>query len=566
MPEGHWYLLMKPSRKSEMNLDLNKKRTFVAETAVGIAILLAASSAHALELDWSGKFRTEFHFVKNYTMDGSASGSTVDSSRITSGPNFPNGYYIPGGGNTNATFETLFLKLQPKAIVNDNITIKSEFWAGNPAYGLFGDSYPQSFDQRQYYSTQSRGAFFSAQRLWGEFTTDFGVITLGRAPLNWGLGVFWSAGENLWDRYESTGDQIRLTSKFGSFSLSPGVAIYSTGNSVGGTCSFTGGSGANLCTTGQGSGAVSDYFIQLKYENLEEDFEGGVNFVRRIAGGSQDNYTGTPTAANPGMGPINPNGIASSTTPFPSAAGLSYNTWDLYAQKKIGKWRLAAEVPITSGKVGGVDYSSVSVAAEADWRINDPWEMQLRGGRAPGQPGISGTTPDKFKTYFFNPNYHVGTILFNYNLLNMSGYLGPNTLNNPAANQSNLRSPFDNPITNATYISWTGLLHADKWTFNTGFLWAKANTTAKASDAYFFNTYKRQYEARNATYTKDQGSNLGFEWDTGAAFQWDEYFLFRLDLGLLFPGDYFKYSNSPNGNDNATDTVFAAVFRVGVNF
>jgi hypothetical protein len=564
---------------------MNLKRAFVKNefsNGTSIALLaattLAASlpqSAHALELDWSGKFRTEFHFIKNYTMDGSATGSTVDNARIvTSTTNYPaptgavqnkypSGYYIPGGGSNNATFETLFLKLQPKAIVNDNIVIKSEFWAGNPAYGLFGDAYPYTFDQRQFYSTQSRGAFFSAQRLWGEFTTDFGVITLGRAPLNWGLGVFWNAGDNLWDRYESTGDQIRLTSKFGSFSFSPGVAIYSTGNALGGACTFTGGAGTNLCTPGLGSGSVADYFIQLKYENLEEDFEGGVNFVRRIAGGSQDNGANPPNLANPGTGPQDP---TSNTTasPFLSTAGMSYNTWDLYAQKKLGKLRLAAELPITSGKVAGVDYSTVAVAAEADWRINDPWEMQIRGGRAPGQAGTSSTTVNGFKAYFFNPNYKIGTILFNYQLLNLSGYMGPNTLNNPSANQSNLRSPFDNPITNATYLSWTGLLHADKWTFNTGLLWAKANQTAKASDAFFFNTYKREFEARNSP--KDQGSSLGVEWDTGAAFQWDEYFMFRLDLGLLFPGDYFKYSNAVSGADNATDTVFATVFRVGVNF
>jgi hypothetical protein len=537
--------------------------------ALSVAISLAASSAQALELDWSGQFRTEFHFIKNYTMDGSGAGSTVDSTRIgtttTNGTavNFPRGYYIPGGGNTNSTFETLFLKLQPKAIVNDNIVIKSEFWAGSPSYGLFGDAYPSTFDQRQYYSTQSRGSYFSAQRLWGEFTTDFGVVTLGRAPLQWGLGVFWNAGDHLWDRYESTGDQMRLTSKFGSFSFSPGVAIYSTGNSLGGTCTYTGGAGGNLCAPGLGSGAVSDYFIQLKYENMEEDFEGGVNFVRRIAGGSQDNGANPPTPANPGTGPMDPTSNTN-VSGFLSTAGMSYNTWDLYAQKKIGKWRLAAEVPITSGKVAGVDYSTVAVAAEADWRINDPWEMQLRGGRAPGQPDATSATVDKFKAYFFNPNYHIGNILFNYQLLNLSGYLGPNTLNNPNANASNLRSPFDNPITNATYLSWAGLLHADKWTFNTGLLWAKANETAKASDFSFYNSQKRQYEVRNST--KDQGSSLGVEWDTGAAFQWDEYFTFRLDLGLLFPGDYFKYSNTASNIDNATDTVFSAAFRVGVNF
>ena len=228
---------------------MNLKRALqIFRTELGLGLILIAvpafwaTSARALELDWSGQFRAEMHLLKNYTLDSSDSGSQVDTGRTKTAGGLPTGYYIPGGGSNNATFETLFLRLQPKMIVNDNIVIKSEFWAGSPTFGLFGDAYPYTTDQRQFYSTQSRGAYFTAQRLWGEFTTDFGIVTVGRAPLNWGLGLFWSAGDGLWDRYESTADQIRLTSKFGSFTFSPGVAIYSTGNAVGGSCSFTGGS------------------------------------------------------------------------------------------------------------------------------------------------------------------------------------------------------------------------------------------------------------------------------------------------------------------------------------
>ena len=310
---------------------------------------------------------------------------------------------------------------------------------------------------------------------------------------------------------------------------------------------------------------MADYFIQLKYENLEEDFEGGVNFVRRIAGGSQDSGTNaTAPRTNQGTGPLNP---TTASTP-PTSAGLSYNTWDLYAIKKLGKWKLGAELPITSGKVAGVDYSAISVAGEANWRINDPWEMQFKLGRASGQPDVQanssgGPAVDKYKAYYFNPNYHIGTIMFNYQLRNMSGYLGPNTLNNSAANQSNLTSAFDNPITNATYVSWEGLLHADKWTFDTGFVWAKAIESAKAGD-FYYNTWDRQFEQNISG--KDQGSNLGFEWDLGAGFQWDEYFNTRVDLGMYFPGDFYKFANSSTVDSNSTSTVYAAIFRIGVNF
>src|SRR5262249_45931955 len=117
---GHCHYNMPDTAKRIGTIRMNLKRVFFkSEINNGIslaliaAISLAASSAHALELDWSGKFRTEFHFIKNYTMDSSAAGSTVDSSRIVTNTvngttyKYPSGYYIPGGGNNNATFETL---------------------------------------------------------------------------------------------------------------------------------------------------------------------------------------------------------------------------------------------------------------------------------------------------------------------------------------------------------------------------------------------------------------------------------------------------------------------------
>lgn len=543
---------------------MNQNKKILVRNSVGaiaqIALLwvMGAPQAHALELDWSGDFRSEFHLIKNYTMDSST--STPDSTRIyPSKPNTATGYYVAPGGSSNATFETLYLKLNPKAVINDNIVVKSEFLAGNPTTSAFGDSYPTTSDQNQFYSNQSRGSVFSAQRLWAELTTDFGVLTIGRAPLNWGLGVVWSAGDGLWDRYESTADQVRLTSKFGSFTFSPGIAVYSSGNIFGGTCTFN--STTGNCVAGAGSGGVNDYFVQLKYENLEEEFEGGVNFVRRVVGGSTDPLVGAqnPTVASA----ADTQGAAAGASPVTGSVGMAFNTWDIYAQKKLGKFRLAAEVPITNGQVDGINYSTVAVATEEDWRINDSWELQSRIGLAPGQPNEgSPSVGDSFKAYFFNPNYHIGTILFNYQLANLGGINGPNTLNNPNVNASNQASPFDNPITNAKYMSLGGVLHADKWTFNTAVIHAIAAQTA-VSGQYFFNTWKRQMEYDASG---NQGSSLGWEWDAGAAFQWDESFTFRWDLGIYFPGSYYAFSNSATGPGNATSTVLGSVFRVGIKF
>jgi hypothetical protein len=493
-----------------------------------LALGLSTVNAWALELDWSGQFRAENHYVRHYQMDALGN-ITRDAARDGVG-----GYYIPGGGSDNSTFQTLFLRLRPKLVVNDNIYIKSEWWLGDPVYGLFGNAAPYTVDQRQYYSSQSRGSTITAQRFWAEFLTDVGTVQVGRAPLHWGLGLFWNSGEGLWDRYESTGDVIRLVSKFGAFSFVPSVVKYSLGNTIGGACTIA----AGACSNVAGAGGMSDYSLQLKYENPDEDFEGGVNFVKRIAGAVQDSTYGY----------FGVQGVP---------AGMNYNTWDLYGRKKFGRFSLAGELPITTGDIGGIEYKTFAAAIESELKIGDSWETSLRFGHAPGQPGGAvGATPSRYKAYFFNQNYRIGLIMFNYQLAN---FAAPSAQNNPNAS---VRSPFDNPVVNANYLSLLGGIRTDKWRFHAGLVFAKALEPA-ADQSSFFNTWSRSFA--NNTSGISQSDSLGWEMDYGAAFQWDETFQFGLDLGWFFPGDFYKFTNVA-GRTNATDTVFATVFRVGVVF
>ena len=86
------------------------------------AAALIPSQSQALELDWSGLFRSELNYIHNYTLNTSGAAPDTVSGRATAG-----GYYIPGAGSVDANFETLFLKLKPRLVVNDNIYIK---WSG----------------------------------------------------------------------------------------------------------------------------------------------------------------------------------------------------------------------------------------------------------------------------------------------------------------------------------------------------------------------------------------------------------------------------------------------------
>lgn len=508
---------------------------------MGVCSLFASLPASALDLDWSGQFRAEAHWINNYTLSG--------SNILSDARNGAGGYYIPGGGDSSAHFQPLFLRLRPKVIVNDNVYIKSEWWLGDPIYGMFGNAVPYPADQRQYYSSQSRGSAITAQRFWGEFLSDIGTIQVGRAPLHWGLGIVWDNGDDIWDRYQSTGDVIRLVSKFGAFSFTPAIIKYSLGNSIGGSCNasttvaVTGSTGipVSTCNPTAGGGGLTDYSLQLKYENLDEDFELGVNFIKRIAGGAQDQDAGYLGLGTETLGQ--------------QGSGMNFNTWDIYGKKKWGRFWLAGELPITTGNISTLEYKTFAVALEGGWKPSDTFETSVKAGRAPGQPNGSSSS---YRAFYYNPNYRLGMIMFNYQFAN---FVGPNSQNDPTTPASSLRSPYDNPVVNAKYISTNFQLQANKWKFHSTWTFASANETAVAGDR-FFNTWERRF--RTNTSGVNQGSFLGWEMDYGTTYQWDDTFQFGLEFGFFFPGSFFEFSNTPTLN--ATSMVFASAFRVGVAF
>jgi hypothetical protein len=536
-PESNKVLNLSAMRHGEEHQLKNRASILFGISTLGLSLMMVSRVALALELDWSGQFWSEFNYVHNYSMDSSDQGAGVDVARDGQG-----GYYIPGGGSRDANFQSLFLRLRPKVVVNDNIYIKSELWVGDPIFGIFGNAVPYTTDQRQYYSSQSRGSIITAQRFWGEFLSDIGTFQIGRVPLSWGLGIVWNAGDNLWDRYMSTGDAIRWIAKFGSFSVIPSFIVNSTGNTIGGACTV---SAAGNCVPGTGSGGVSDYSLIFEYENPDDDLEVGINVLKRLGGAGQDTSSGIQVP---------------STTAAATVGSMNFITYDIFARKKLSQLTLGAEVPITSGTLGAAKYSTVAFGGEADWKASDSFEFLLKAGYAPGQDSLTtGAAIDTYKAFYFNPNYHIAMIMFNYQLANFSR---AQTLNNSNLSPNQLGSPYDNPIVDAQYISLaTHIKPWEKWTIRPTFAYAVAPKTASMGQS-FYNYWTKTYQTNNSG--KSQGSSLGFEFDLGLTFQWDEYFQFSWDNGFFFPGNYYAFSNT--ATDNATSTVFATSIRVGVNF
>jgi hypothetical protein len=494
---------------------------------LGLAIFNGIG-AHALQLDWNGQFWFEQNWLNNYQLSRARPGYDADSEFINNGSP-----YVPGTGEKNSVWYDAFLKLKPKAVVNDSINIRAEFQVGSPTYPFMGRGFPGSGDERfNFTGSQKDGLSIVAARYWAQMITDFGTIELGRAPLHWGLGAIWNSGDNLFDHYQSTVDTVRLTSKFGNFSIQPAIVKIAMGGNVSGASNAAG-------NPVQGNDDITDYDLAVKYDNSEEDFEFGMMWTKRTANAAQRTLFFNPQKQG--------------------STRMNFNVFDFFARKKWGRFSLGGELPLFNGNLGALDgqnefdYKTVAVVVEGGY-TSDVWDVSLKAGHVPGQPPTSqGDT--KFRAVFLNKDYKLGLIMFNYNLYGLSNN-NPDTV--PAGS---LQSPYDNEIVNANYFALTPQAKVDKWTFHATYVFGWADQTASAGHN-FYNYNRRQFYPAIG----NQSSFLGWEMDYGVAFKWDENFILGWDLGLWFPGSYYSFSNSPGVAKLDTDSMFASRIRAGITF
>ena len=536
------------------------RRLLLSLCAPAIFALAGASPAQALQLDLSSQFWSYVHGLNNTQLNRSRPGYDNDERIYNAG-----GTYVPGNGEKNNVWYAAFMRLKPKVVVNDSIQIKSEWHLGSPIYGFMGRDFPASGGEQYNLTGSNRGgATISAQRFWANLTTDYGTIEIGRMPIHWGLGAMWHSGDNLWDRYQSTGDMVRLTTKFGNLSISPAVSKMAVGNSVAGALdnASSTGSNPNWVNPRAGNDDVTDYHVAVKYDNTEEDFDFGLMWTRRTGNAAQSALLASPASTG--------------------SRKLNFNILDFYARKKMGRFTLGLEVPLFTGSVGGIDgsandfeYQTVAAIAEAGYS-SEQWDISFKGGHVPGQPDVApgnAANPTaafiesgaKYRPVYLHKNYGLGLIMFKYNLYGLSA-------NNPdTMTSAQLRSPYDNPIVNANYASLSPTFKLDKWSFFTTFVAAWASRTAPANSGgnfrKFYNHQRRQFFT-TASGAGEQRSFMGWEADLGVSFRWDDNFVMDWTNGIYFPGPYFEHTNlpAPDASVKASDFLFASQLRAGITF
>ncbi len=523
-----------------------KKRNqlFTSILLPGFAFFVSAN-ALAITFDWKGYFRANHNYVRNYQM-GSGAPENTDVTAAS-------GEFIRSEGAKSASFTSFFAKLKPSILVNDNVIIHSEWNLGDPVLNFFGRGVDLDQDNNPV-STRKGELTMEAARLWLDVHTDFGLLQVGRAPMNWGLGVIFNKGDGVHDRFQSTSDTIRIVSKFGHFSIIPIYSKVAMGKNIAGAQDPSG-------TVLDGSDDVTDFGVGIKYHNEERELEAGLLLYKRDAKDQQDTF----------LFPHNANRDSENLADSNGSNGLSLRLLDLYARKTWSRLTVGAEIPIYTGEVGDVNnvesrnsYKATGFAGEVTMNFNR-WKHMLKFGSAPGQNAV--TTGDRGKEYgamYFHRNYKLGQILFNYKL----GGFGSNnpdifkSRNDDNNNGGSLRSPYDSAISNAKYIMLGTENQGENWSWSLGLVYALASESAQKGKDFYIHRL-REYSAEPAV--EDQGENLGLELDLGAGYKWDENIHFGADFGVFFPGDYYEFDNKLS-QANPADPVMSVTFTAGIVF
>lgn len=464
--------------------------------SLALAQILAlglVNSAQGADITWGGNYRVEAVKIGNPELSSN---------------------------NTDKSYLLHHMVLNPKIIATDGVTIYGRLDVLNsPTFGInsygqvqsvAGDiigngpgnstlspgasATPSRGSDSNAYGTTQRAGGIAVTELYMSWAQEFGQLVVGRAPIQFGLGTVYSAGNGLFDHYITTKDMIGYKMVLGNLFVMPIKAKVSEG-------------AFNTMED------VDDYMVHVQYDNPESDLSLGVMHDVHVVTAKD-----TPTGYLGGAGS--------------TRAGSYKNTLtSLFISQKATNWlKSSIEADLYSGDAGvmsGTDNVSINawaVAAEFAWlpQPGTKWSGVLKAGFVTGDdPG----TKETYEGITLNRNYDIAMLMFNHPLgqgdLFRTGLVRDTTTS--ASNQIDTEA-----ISNTLYIapSLTYKTRDNLW-YGMNFVYARLNKDPNGANA-------------------NTGTNLGYEFDFSVSYKPMERFTWITELGALLPGDAWKGSSAQN--------------------
>lgn len=437
-------------------------------------------SAGAVDLDWTGIYRIEGYHLVN--------------SELSSGDR-EQGYGLH------------HLVLKPKIIAGDGLTIYGRFdlfnsdagtLASNSQAGQFfgsglGDGSPSNVNDSNVLSQRQKAQSLEVTQLYLTFVQEHGALIAGRAPVHFGLGMTYNSGNGLFDHWYDTRDLIGYKIMMGNFYLLPMLAKINEG-------------------TVSRSDDVTEYLIQLQYENPETDLEMGIFHQVRT---SNESGSDAPLGTSPGE---NLGGAAAGRDK------VDLQNTSLYAVRDRENMRAGVEVTFQGGRSGiraadgeRTSVSAFGIAGEFEYRPDSKnFKYGLKAGIASGDDP---STDSKYEGFVFNKNYDVAILLFNHPL-GKRDFLRT-TLSGSGAGADPIEGIDTEAISNVVYFApYLEYKIDEKWELVSSVVTGYLN--------------------RDPLLNVEVASDLGYELDFKLNYALKKGVVWQTGLGLLMPGQAFE--------------------------
>ncbi|MEK7355649.1 MAG: hypothetical protein AAB250_04330 [Bdellovibrionota bacterium] len=474
-----------------------------------LILLLAGSIANASDITWGGNYRVEAVKITNPELSSA---------------------------NSNKAYLLHHLVLTPKIQAADGLTIYSRMdvfnnptWGIDPTtgqvYSVAGDVIgggPNSTTTAGTNANNSntlartqRASMFALTEFYATWSQEFGQFIVGRAPMQFGLGTAFNAGNGLFDHYIDTRDMVGYKFVIGNFYMLPIMGKVNEG------------------VLGE-EDDVNDYMLQMQYDNPETDLSLGFLYQMRVF-----TFAGNDTPLT--------GGHIGGATPVKADGGKT-TQWSLFMKQNVGNFKVGVEADMLTGDTGlktaaagpNVSLNGFGVAAEIDYAPEGgKTTWKIKTGMATGDdPGTSET----YEGYIFSRNYDVAMMMFNHPLgqadLLRTGLVRTTT----AAPNSQIDSE---GLSNAIYFAPS---FQTQW---------KENFSYGASIAYgILNKEPISATANTAT-------SLGWELDINLTYKPYERLTWITEAGFLFPGDAWKAGAT---NNFETKFAYGLVTKAAITF
>ena len=485
---------------------------------ITIASLSACLNSAWADIEWSGVYRVEAYNIKNSQLDSR---------------------------NKSKDYALHHLTLRPKIVAGDGFTIFGQFellnqkgYANSQLGSYFGSGPHQDptaastgADDSNVLTRNQAAGSIRVSNLYLTYSHEYGQLIVGRVPLQFGLGVTYSAGRNIFDHWYSTDDLVGYKFIFGNMWVLPMVGRASEGFA-------------------QKSDDLKDYMVQFQYENPETDLEIGVFYQWRDGGNQASD------------GPVSTEDHGLFGGKDGKASGkVTVRTANIYVAKDTPRYRIGFEGSYQTGETGvvtgnglgdNVTMAGFALAAEFDYRPRETkWNFGLRAGVA------SGDDPDtdaKYEGYAFNRNYDVAMLMFNhplgkYDVLRSGPYRG-NVYEPQATADGASRvnaAPDVEVIDNALYL-------APKAKYNFNEHWGIDGTLVAA------------WVAQNPWVGSDPGKGLGYEVDVSLTYSPRKGVMWINQAGLLLPGNAWTGNPDTTQDGYQNKASYGLATRAAISF